>query len=317
MPFVLMDDKFHSNPKVIAAGNAAVGLYARLLSWSSDNGTDGYVPEAVARQYGTRREILALVEARRTPDGSGLLDETYGGFLIPDFLDHNPSAAQVRERRAEKSQVKARAGQAGGVASGESRRAKAKQIRSKDEADGQRNEAPHPHPHPVETSNQPPPVSEHPAVGGGGVSRRSQIVFAAAEILLGQTAGQISNPVGWTHTVAQRLQREHSAWLDEVVAAGNLTVSQAGAYLARRDLHRAEPEPVDQSAAEAESGAKYGAAVAWAQHDGDMLHRQAFLDEIEGRPEGWTAAAVVAYDATCAALPPAVESNVVALRRQS
>ena len=139
--------------------------------------------------------------------------------------------------------------------------------------------------------------------------------------MLGQTAGQITNPVGWTHTVAQRLQREHPDWLDKATNTcfdeSCLTVAEAAEMLVRRDARRAEPELVDQSAAEAESGARYGRAVAQAQHEGEMLHRQAFLDEIEGQPEGWTAAAVVAYDATCAALPPAAESNVVALRRQS
>jgi|GEM_PF-3504160 len=167
------------------------------------------------------------------------------------------------------------------------------------------------------TSNRPGESSPSvpPADGGGGPSRRSQIVLAAAEILLGQTAGQITNPVGWVHTVAQRLQREHSDWLDEVVTAGNLTISQAGAYLARRDGQRAEPEPVDQSAAEQASGAGYGQAVAQAQIEGEMLDRDAFLAELQGRPEGWTSAAVGAYDATLAALPPAAASNVVELRR--
>ena len=47
MPYVPLDDQFHSHRKVIAAGNEAVGVHARLLSWAGASLTDGHIPNAV------------------------------------------------------------------------------------------------------------------------------------------------------------------------------------------------------------------------------------------------------------------------------
>lgn len=44
MPYVPLDDHFHSHRKVLAAGLEAVGAHARSLSWVGANLTDGHVP---------------------------------------------------------------------------------------------------------------------------------------------------------------------------------------------------------------------------------------------------------------------------------
>lgn len=92
MPWFKIDDGFHSHPKVIAAGNAAIGLWARCGSWSSDQLTDGFVPAAVARMYGSAAEAKALVR-------EGLWDAADGGYLMHDFHDFNPTAETVRAER--------------------------------------------------------------------------------------------------------------------------------------------------------------------------------------------------------------------------
>lgn len=46
MPYVPLDDHFHSHRKVLAAGLEAVGAHARSLSWVGANLTDGHVPNA-------------------------------------------------------------------------------------------------------------------------------------------------------------------------------------------------------------------------------------------------------------------------------
>lgn len=114
MTWFKIDDKFHSHPKVLTAGNSAVGLYVRCGSWVSDQLTDGFVPEQVARMYGTVKEIKALIDA-------GLWRRTVGGYTINDFLEYNPSAEEVKATRA----TRAEAGRAGGKRSGEARRSKA------------------------------------------------------------------------------------------------------------------------------------------------------------------------------------------------
>jgi len=89
MPWFKIDDQFHSHPKVEAAGNAAVGLFVRCGSWSANHLTDGHIPPTVARRFGRPGDITHLL-------ASGLGIENGSGFMIPDYLDYNPSAKQVR-----------------------------------------------------------------------------------------------------------------------------------------------------------------------------------------------------------------------------
>ena len=93
MSWFRVDDKSHSNVKVVAAGNAAWGLYVRCGAWSTDQLSDGVIPAAIARLYGTRAEIGALVRA-------GLWLEQPDGYHMPDFLDYNRSRADVLAERA-------------------------------------------------------------------------------------------------------------------------------------------------------------------------------------------------------------------------
>lgn len=141
MPWLSIDDRFHANPKILSAGNAAVGLYIRCASYCADQLTDGFIPEHVARLYGTKREIGALLASH--PPYGPLWVTTEGGYSIPDYLDYNPTRDEVTADRASKHEAKVAAGRAGGIASGIARR---KHNPSKHEANGEantkRNEAP-------------------------------------------------------------------------------------------------------------------------------------------------------------------------------
>ena len=92
MPWFRVEESFHYHPKVRLAGNAAVGLWVRCGTYSAQYLTDGHVPPDIAAAYGRTREIEALVAAR-------LWLPNDGGFLMPDFLEYNPSAEQVRTDR--------------------------------------------------------------------------------------------------------------------------------------------------------------------------------------------------------------------------
>jgi len=155
MSWFRLDDKFHGNPKVLTAGNAAVGLYVRCASYCADHLTDGRIPGSVARMYGTTREITVLVS-------TGLWDEIDGEFVMPDYLEYNPSRDQVEQERTDRHSAKVQAGRLGGIASGEARR---KQTRSKPEAEAKRNEAPT-RPIPKETPPTPQHDSESPRRAG-------------------------------------------------------------------------------------------------------------------------------------------------------
>ncbi len=108
MPWFRIDDTFADHPKVTSAGNAAVGLWVRCGTYSARFLTDGLVPGQVVRQYGNGREIERLVASR-------LWVPADDGYLMPDFLDYNPSAEAVklaRKRDAEKKRKQRAAGYA-------------------------------------------------------------------------------------------------------------------------------------------------------------------------------------------------------------
>jgi len=93
MTWFKLDDGFHCHPKVLEAGNEAVGLFSRCGSWSSQQLTNGFVPTSIALLYGGRDLVAALVEA-------GLFVPVDGGWVMHDYLDYNPSKDQVQADRA-------------------------------------------------------------------------------------------------------------------------------------------------------------------------------------------------------------------------
>lgn len=94
MPWFRLDDSFHSHPKVIAAGNEAVGLYVRCGTYAAQHLTDGFVGKPIVLLYGSEALAARLVDA-------ALWNRTRGGWNIHDYLDYNPSRETVeRERKA-------------------------------------------------------------------------------------------------------------------------------------------------------------------------------------------------------------------------
>lgn len=92
MAWFKLDDGFHHHPKVHKAGNAAVGLWVRCGTYSSHYLTDGYVDNGIAHDLGTQREIDRLID-------TGMWVCNGSGFIIPDYLDYNPSAEQIQSER--------------------------------------------------------------------------------------------------------------------------------------------------------------------------------------------------------------------------
>jgi hypothetical protein len=91
MGWVALDDGFFANPKILAAGHAAAGLYAMGLSYCGKYLTDGFIPRAWL--IGTPKKLAAqLVE-------TGLWEEVDGGYFFPDYEEYNPSREKVEERR--------------------------------------------------------------------------------------------------------------------------------------------------------------------------------------------------------------------------
>lgn len=99
MPWARLDDNFSSHPKVRKAWRCrpALGLHAMAMSYSMCHGLEGKVPSTfVEDQLPNDRErstvVAALVEA-------GIWEPNGDGWYIHDFLDYNPSNADIEARR--------------------------------------------------------------------------------------------------------------------------------------------------------------------------------------------------------------------------
>lgn len=96
MSWFKIDDGFHCHPKVLEAGNEAIGLYVRCGSYCSQQLTEGRVPRVIALMYGDTNLIDTLVKV-------GLFKPVEDGWLIHDYDVYNPSREQVlAEREAAK-----------------------------------------------------------------------------------------------------------------------------------------------------------------------------------------------------------------------
>ncbi|WP_026239555.1 HNH endonuclease [Parafrankia discariae] len=95
MPWFRISDDFTDHPKVEAAGSEAVGLWVRLGAYAARQLTDGVIPGPVALRYGDQHLIDRLVAVR-------MLDVVEDGWVIHDYLGHNPSRAEILADRAVK-----------------------------------------------------------------------------------------------------------------------------------------------------------------------------------------------------------------------
>lgn len=95
MAWAALDDGFCDHPKVVAIGNEAAGLYARLISYCAKQLTDGVVPLEIARSFGGRntRQLVAKLTA------NGLANEYETVLVLRDYLDYNKSRSEVEETR--------------------------------------------------------------------------------------------------------------------------------------------------------------------------------------------------------------------------
>jgi hypothetical protein len=103
VPWFTVDDRFHSNAKtaVVLAydelGRAAIGLWAIAGAWCMEQLTDGFVPEPRVRMFGWRKKHAELLVK------AGLWHAVEGGYRFHEWLERNPSKAEVLHSRAETS----------------------------------------------------------------------------------------------------------------------------------------------------------------------------------------------------------------------
>lgn len=87
-----LDEGWHGWPEIDAVGTAAAGLYSRCGSYIADRETDGFIPTARARMYGTPEWIGRLVEV-------GLWAVEEHGFRDTRYFPLNATKAEIEERK--------------------------------------------------------------------------------------------------------------------------------------------------------------------------------------------------------------------------
>lgn len=109
MAWLRIDDRVRTHPKVVQAGPAAAWFWFCGIAYCREHLTDGFIPAgmlpSLAPGVTTGRSLATkLVESR-------LWELAPGGYQVHDFLDWNPSRAEVEAaRRADLERKKNRNG---------------------------------------------------------------------------------------------------------------------------------------------------------------------------------------------------------------
>jgi hypothetical protein len=103
MTWFKVDDSLAFHRKVVAAGNAAMGLWVRAGSWCAQQLTDGFVPDHMIPILGTPAQASRLVRV-------GLWITVPGGCQFHEWNEkgRQPTAQSVREEREKSAERQAK-----------------------------------------------------------------------------------------------------------------------------------------------------------------------------------------------------------------
>lgn len=106
MPWFKIDDKAHSHPKFMRAGNAALGLWLRCGSYAAQHLTEGIVPGVVAQLYGTATQAKKLIKAglwhEHGHDCDRCPQPAAGDYVVHDFLEDGRNTSRARHEAERK-----------------------------------------------------------------------------------------------------------------------------------------------------------------------------------------------------------------------
>ncbi len=103
MSWAKLSDDYHDNPKMVALGLTATGLHARCITYCAKHETDGRVPKAwVAGQLSElkvpdQKRVLQVLLDQHAITENGM------AFIVNDYLDYNPSKAQLDGQRTKRA----------------------------------------------------------------------------------------------------------------------------------------------------------------------------------------------------------------------
>lgn len=112
MAWARIDDKFLDNPKVRKAGKEATYLYLSALVYSSSQLTEGFISDEALGLVAFKGFIRNELTHAKTLVDCGLWDRIRGGYTIHDYLEYNPTKAEIEQARAKKAAAGSKGGQA-------------------------------------------------------------------------------------------------------------------------------------------------------------------------------------------------------------
>lgn len=219
MPWVRFDDNTPDNPKIDALSDGAFRLWFGAICYSNRNLTDGFVPAArvarLAPHYKPAHQA-ELIEA-------GCWHKEQDGVRIHDYLDSQPSAREIHERREYEREKKARQRSAGAKKSDrdpDSGQYVSHRDNQRDTyGDGPRDddrespresngESPATQPNPTQPVSK--SSSSEPHVATPREEEEEDEAMREARRRLGRRNGpELIDPAAWLATTAQRLRNEH------------------------------------------------------------------------------------------------------------
>lgn len=99
MTWAKIDDHMPEHPKIVPAGPLALALQVRAICYCARHLTDGFLPAlmvgSLTYDLGNRDWPKVMTDAELWE-----YDEARSGFIVHDYLDYNPSKAEVQQTRA-------------------------------------------------------------------------------------------------------------------------------------------------------------------------------------------------------------------------
>lgn len=128
--YATVRQSYWRKPKTVGLSLAANGVWALGQSYCADEMSDGFIPSTTATLMlarGDKKLVKELVDAERWA-------EVEGGYQVIDYLDHNPSRAEMDAKR----DVRRAAGARGGKAKANAAANRVANATANPEQDGQR-----------------------------------------------------------------------------------------------------------------------------------------------------------------------------------
>jgi len=241
MPWVRFEDSFPLNRKIRRAGRDAYLLHFTATCFSARHLTDGHIDD---RDFpDLAHEAMLTPEAAATALTSlidnGLVETTSTGWVIHDFLDYQPSRAQVLSER-EATRERQRQSR---LSRRDSQPMSHSDSRQQSQRDLARSSGPPTRPDPTRTRPLPPPPDNgsgtpaHETTGGGELSTASLI----AERQLAKVTKRIHNQAGWLAKATDRILDQHGPAITAHLADGLTTVQIADLIEPARPAYRGNP----------------------------------------------------------------------------